>query len=138
MKKIKIILIAFVLLITLSACYEESNLKEISYSKINKMLENEEDFFFIVIKDGCSYCESFVPKVKEIVKEYDIVGYILNISDMSTEESKEFEEIYKIGGTPTTIFITKGKETSIMQRIDGNVSKEKILSKLKANNYISE
>lgn len=138
MKKFKIFVLAILLLTVVVGCGKSSNLKSISYSKLNKMLENEETFFFVVTKDGCSHCEAFVPVVEEVLKEYDLVGYNLNISEMNDSDYEEFYNTYNVTGTPTTIFISKGKETSLLQRIDGEVSKEKLISKLKANNYIEK
>ena len=52
------------------------------------------------------------------------------------QEMEEFDSMYTVTGTPTTIFIKNGVETSIMSRINGEVSKDKIISKLKQNEYI--
>ena len=138
MKKIKNILLLLLVTIILSGCGSSNNLKDISYSKFKTMLDNKESFFFVVVKDGCSYCDAYKPKVEEVLNEYNIVGYKLNISNMSESEYEEFDANYNVDGTPTTIFITNGQETSLLQRIDGNVSKEKLISKLEANSYIKK
>ena len=57
---------------------------------------------------------------------------------MTEEEDKEFSKEFKVTGTPNTIFITEGQELSILQRIVGNASKQKIISKLKNNGYIEK
>lgn len=136
MKFLKKGLLIVLILLFCSACGSSSNLKSLSYSEFKDKIENKETFFFVVIRDGCTYCESFEPKMEEVVNEYDIIGYTLNVSDMSDSEYQEFIKEYNIDGTPQTIFITEGHEVSLLQRIDGNVSKEKIISKLKSNNYI--
>ena len=140
MKKLKNILLLVIILVIFAGCSSSSSnsLKDISYSKFKNMLDNKESFFFIVVKDGCSYCEAFVPKVEEVLNEYDIGGYKLNLTEMSYDEYTEFMNNYNVDGTPTTIFITEGKEVSLLQRMEGNVSKEKFISKLEANNYIKK
>ena len=135
MKKVKYYVLLFISIVLLTSC-GSSNLKSISYSELNKKLDNKETFFFIVTRDGCSHCEDFIPKVEEVLDEYDIVGYNLNYSDLSEEDDEEFYNKYGISATPTTVFIKDGKEVSILQRIEGDVSKEKLITKLKNNNYI--
>lgn len=135
MKNIKKILLLIVLVILCSGC-GSSKLKSLSYSELNKKFKNNDTFFFVVIKDGCQYCEKYVPKVEEILDEYDIEGYTLNYSDLSDEDEEKFYEEYGVDSTPTTIFIKDGKEISVLQRIEGNVSKELLVNKLKNNGYI--
>ena len=135
MKKVKYFLLLFLSIFLFTAC-GSSNFKSISYKELNKKLDNKETFFFVVTRDGCSHCEDYIPKVKEVLKEYNIVGYNLNYSDLSESEDEEFYNKYGISSTPTTVFIKDGKEISILQRIEGNVSKEKLITKLKNNEYI--
>ena len=135
MKKIRNVLLLVLLIFLCSSC-GKSNFKELSYSELNKKMENNETFFFVVIKDGCQHCEAFIPKVEEVLKEYDIVGYKLNYSNLSEKDDEEFFEKFGISATPTTVFIKDGKEISILQRIEGNVSKEKLIDKLKKNDFI--
>lgn len=135
MKKLKSILLLCLLIILCSSC-GSSKLKSMSYKELNKKLEAKETFFFVVVRDGCQHCENYIPKVEEVLKEYDIEGYKLNYSDLSSEEDEKFFEEYGISSTPTTVFIKDGKEVSILQRIEGNVSKDKLIDKLKKNEYI--
>ncbi len=137
MKKIKFIVLSLLLLLTFTGC-GKSNVKDLSYSKLKDMISDEETFFFVVVRDGCSFCEKFVPILEEVTDEYEITGYKLNIAKMSEDEYNEFDSIYNVDGTPTTIFIEKGKETSLLQRIDGYVGKEKLISKLENTGYIKK
>jgi predicted bacteriocin transport accessory protein len=113
-----------------------SKLKDISYSELNKKLKNNETFFFVVTRDGCQHCEKYIPKVEEVLEEYDIVGYNLNYSDLSEEEDEEFYNTYGIGSTPTTVFIKDGEEETTATRIEGDVSVERLTDKLKKNGFI--
>ncbi len=136
MKKLKYLVLILFIAIAFTGCGNEEKLKDLSYSEFQSMRKNKETFFVVIIRDGCSHCESFIPKVEEVVDEYDITGYTLNLANIDEEESSEFFKQFNVDGTPTTIFITDGDEVSVMQRIDGNVSKEVLVNKLKANNYI--
>lgn len=135
MKKIKKIALLVLVIFLCSAC-GSSKAKSISYKELNKKLENKDTFFFVVIRDGCQHCENFIPKLEEVLSEYDIEGYTLNYSDLSKDEDEEFYSKYGVDSTPTTIFIKDGDEVSILQRLEGNVSKEKLINKLKSNGYI--
>lgn len=135
MKKIKSILIICLLVILCTSC-KSSNLKNLSFSELNKKLDNKETFFFVIIQDGCQHCEKFVPVVEDVLNEYDLVGYKINITSLSEDDDDALFEMYGVNSTPTTIFIKDGKELSILQRIEGSVSSEKLINKLKANNYI--
>ena len=80
--KLKLLFLSILAIFIFTGC-GKSNIENISYSKLNKMLENEETFFFVVTRDGCSHCEEFIPKLEAILEEYDITGYNLNISNMT-------------------------------------------------------
>lgn len=136
MKNIKRIVILVILVLFCSSCGQDNKLKSLSYSELKNKFNNNETFFFVVIKDGCQHCEGYVPKVKEVLNEYDIVGYTLNYSDLSEKDDEEFYNEFQVDSTPTTIFVKDGKEISILQRIVGNVSKDKLVDKLKSNDYI--
>ena len=137
MKKVKYLLLILLFGFSFTGC-GKNNLKTISFSELSKKLENSESFFFEVVQDGCSHCANFTPKLKEVLNEYDVIGYQLNLTDLTAENYEKFNSMFDVDGTPTTIFIVNGQEVSLLQRIDGNVSKEKIISKLKTNKYIYE
>ena len=134
MKK-KIILIAVLFLFVLTGC-TKSNVEEISYSKFKDKIKNNESFILEVMQDGCKFCESYAPKFDKILKEYNITAYKLNLTKLNEKDDKEFKTAYFITGTPTTMFIVDGKDTTGMLRIDGDQSEAKIIEKLKANGYI--
>ena len=137
MKRFKKIILLFLLVIFCSSC-GSGKLKSISYNKLIDKLKDKDTFFFVVIRDGCEHCEKFVPKIEDVLSEYNLSGYKLNYSDLDEEEDKKFYSKFGVDGTPTTIFIKEGREVSMLQRIEGNVSKEKIIDKLIINGYINE
>ena len=65
MKKFKKFLLLILLIVFCSSC-GKSNFKTISYSELNKKLNNNDTFFFVVVRDGCQHCEKFVPKVENV------------------------------------------------------------------------
>ena len=140
MKKLFVCILAITCLFMVTGCTNksESYLKDLSYEELNKKLSDKETFFFVVTQDGCSHCENFLPVLENLLNDKKVIGYNLNTSKLSEEQNKEFDEKYNVTGTPTTIFIKDGKEVSILQRLVGNVSKDKLISKLETNNYIKK
>ena len=136
MRKILYVLTLLTLPILLFGCSKLSYLKQIKYSDLDKMLNNNETFILEIVQDGCSNCEEFTPKFKKIINKYKIDVKQINLTKLTKEDNTKLQNLYNITGTPTVIFITKGKEESISRRIVGNVSNEKIISKLKVAGYI--
>lgn len=134
MKYVKYLLLSFTILI-ITGCGQD-NLKSLSYKELITKLDNKDTFFFEVVQDGCSHCKNFTPILKEVLNEYDVVGYQLNVSNLSDEDIDEFDKLFNVTATPTTIFIKDGVEVSLMQRINGSTTKDYLISKLKANGYI--
>ena len=55
---------------------------------------------------------------------------------LNEEESAELKKHFSFSGTPTTVFVIDGDEKTAATRINGDVSEEKIISKLKSNGFI--
>lgn len=132
MKKLKIGLL-LICILCLTAC-SKSYLKEISYDEYKKLIENKETFILEVMREDCSACQSFKPKLESVAKEYKIEVKTISTDNLSDEELDEFA----ISGTPTVIFYIDGEEQTTASRINGSVSKDKIISKFKASGFIEE
>ncbi len=127
------VLLSFVMLITGCGI---NPIKSISYSDLEKKLNNKDTFILEVVQDGCHNCESFTPKFKKILNKNKIDAYSVNLTSLSKEDTNKIDNLYKVSGTPTVIFITKGEEKSISQRIVGDRSDDFIIEKLKIAGYI--
>ena len=144
-KTVKILGLFLVLVLLVVGCekQEETNiteveyLKELTFEELEVKLQNKEDIILEIVQTGCSNCTAFSPKFESVLNEYEIQAYSLNISYLS-DAGADWLESYNVDGTPTVIFFEKGEETSTMKRLVGNQSKEKIVSKLKANGYIQK
>jgi len=130
--------ICLLLIIFLTGCSTYS-VKEITYKEYNKMINEQKDFIIYIGSDSCPNCVSFYPKLESVVKEYKVSNvYYINLNSLSDEEKSKFNKSINVSGTPTVAFIENGDEASSFNRINGDVSKEKIISRLKANEYIKE
>lgn len=131
MKKFKIIL-GVMILFLLTGCGESKYLKEISYKEYEELIKNKESFVVEIMRDGCSACESFKPTLKEFTEEYKIEVKYINTDNLTDEEIDTFG----ISGTPTLIFYKDGVEQTVSSRLIGAVSKDKIVAKFKANEFM--
>lgn len=132
MKKFKFIFIIIGLLL-LTGC-SKSNIERISYSEYEKLIADKETFILEVMQDDCSACKRFKPNLEEVLKEYKIKVKAISTDDLTDEQQDNFG----ITGTPTVIFYINGEEETTASRIIGSVSKDKIISKFKANGFIKE
>lgn len=134
-KYLKIIFMMFSLFI-ISGC---SNAKviDIGYNKFDSLIKEKQNFILYIGSTSCDNCTLFEPKFESVVKKYNISNvYHISIDKLSDDERNEFYKIINITGTPTVAFIKDGEEKSSYNRIVGNVSKDKIINRLKSNDYI--
>ncbi len=135
MKKLTIITVLIITLL-LTGCNNGGPISNVSYKNFAKKVENKDTFILEVVQTGCSNCAEFTPKFEEVLEEKGLEAYSINISDMSDEDYEKFNEDYAVDGTPTVIFFTKGKESSVLKRINGNRDKDYIIQKLESNGFI--
>lgn len=113
---------------------KEGYLLELNLNKLKEKIENKETFVLCISKTTCSHCNDFKPKLKSIASEYNIDIYYI---DVDKYDEEEFSNLISFdGSTPTTIFIKNGDEETTSNRINGDVSKSKIIDKLKSNDFI--
>ena len=65
------------------------------------------------------------------------IGNYIDFDKYSENEQQLFRNYISFdGSTPVTLFIKNGGEETTVNRINGNVSKDKIISKFKSNGFI--
>ena len=115
----------------------KNGLVEIDYKEFKNLIDNKESFILYVGSTDCHNCSEFTPKFEEVLDEYNIdKAKIIEIDKLSDDDRNEFNKIINVSGTPTVVFIEDGEEKSMTNRINGNVDKEKIISRFKSNEYI--
>ena len=133
MKKILILICTIFLL---SGCNSNKTYHEISYKRLNEMIDNKESFVSMIGSETCSACKSYKVTLNEVISDYNIDVKYIDLSKLSDEEESILISNFSITGTPTTVFMTKGKEEDNYNRIVGNAKYSKIVYKLKENGYI--
>ena len=143
MKKKKYLLIASILIVILGIIIGyflfsmNDNLVRLSYDEIMEKIDNKESFTLCISRTTCSHCNVYKPKLRKVANKYDIKIYYTDVDKYSKNDLKDFNsKISFDGGTPTTLFIKDGKEKTTATRIEGDVSIEKIVDKLKKNGFI--
>lgn len=143
MKKKKYLLIAFILIVILGIIIGyflfsmNDNLVRLSYDEIMEKIDNKESFILCISRTTCSHCNVYKPKLRKVANKYDIKIYYTDVDKYSKNDLKDFNsKISFDGGTPTTLFIKNGEEKTTATRIEGDVSIEKIVDKLKKNGFI--
>lgn len=115
-------------------------LKEIKYDELIKKLDNKDDIVLLISQTNCSHCASYKPKLKKVANEYEVVVYYIDIDLLEEDEYDELNSrlSFATSGTPLTIFLKNGEESTVANRIKGDSSRDKIIKKLKSNGFISE
>lgn len=140
-KKNVIILVIVCLIVLVGAVVADiilgkSYLNEIKYDKVMEKVEAKDSFVLLLSQTTCSHCMDFKPKLARVAKNYKVNIYYLETNLLSEDESKKLKEHFNYSGTPTTVFVINGEEKTAANRINGDVSEEKIISKLKSNGFI--
>jgi len=147
MKKTDFILIGVVLLIVILAIFStkgtvveekiefplklagEVGLNQITYDEYKKMVDNGDAFIVIIEREGCTYCQQYMPIVEEVVKEKKISINYIDTDKLTEEEFNELSNTNKYlkknkWGTPTTLFMLGDR---IVDSIGGYVDKDSVL-----------
>lgn len=141
-KRLKTILFIFIILLLVGIgaigydMYKNRYYKELNYTEFFNKWHDKKSFILVIKQNGCSHCDSYMPKMQEISNEYKINIFYINSSKFTADESSAFSNLINYSGTPTTAFIVNGEEPTTSNRINGNLSKDNIINKLKSLDYI--
>lgn len=146
MKKnsIIILIIAAIIIGTFFFLINKSNngtgqLIELNYKEIKEKVKNKDDFILVITQSTCSHCATYKPKLTKIAKDYNLNIYFITIDLEKETDKKEFLKEFNFqGATPTTIFIKKGTEESVLNRLVGDINEKKIIEKFKKMGFIEE
>ena len=147
LKKKNILLICFVVLLLLLFIFivydtlkrKDTNKDYITYinvSKLEEKIKNKDDFILVFTQEGCSHCTTYHDVINQVIKEYDITIYDINLTKLKESEIETLNNLVHISGTPTTIFYIDGEEQTTLNRINGSASKDDLVKKLKKLEYI--
>lgn len=130
-----LILLISILLISKITTKQEGKLIETNYKEIQKKADNKDSFILLVSQSTCSHCAEYKPILQNIAKNYNLNIYYIDY-DTDKNGEKFLKEYNLNGSTPMTIFIDKGTEKSLLNRLSGSVSEEKTISTFKKMGFI--
>ena len=148
MKKSDFILIGVVLLIVVLSCFSskgtlaleevdypltlvgEVGLQQITYDQYESFVDNGDAFIVVIERAGCSYCEMYMPILKEVANEKKIPLYYIDTATLTQEDMNELSTTNDYlrknnWGTPTTLFMLGDR---VLDSIGGYVEKDTVLS----------
>ena len=133
------VLIIVVLLVNYANTPKPGSFIQLDYKALTKKVENKDSFILVTSKSTCSHCASYKPKIEAIVKEYGIDVYYIDYDNEDESTQKEFLDKFNLdGSTPITLFFKKGSEASVLNRIEGDLSSEKVISTFKKMGFITD
>ena len=115
-------------------------INEITYAEYEEKIDSGEPFLVMIVNDGCSYCEMFIPVMTEVANEYSIPVYSLNLAILSSDEYNLLSNSNSYlkrnqWGTPTTLLL-QGK--TVIASLGGYTEKENLVSFMKENIVLEE
>jgi predicted bacteriocin transport accessory protein len=111
-------------------------LNKTNYNEFKQLIKDKETFILYIGSKDCSHCKAFKPKLIDVLEQYKINVKYVDLSTYSEKDRDNLFSIINISGTPTVSFVINGEESSTMNRISGDVTKDQIIEKMKINNYI--
>ena len=128
---------SFLILNYLNMKNNQGGLFKINYTTIKEKINNNDEFALIISRSDCSHCIRYKPKVEQIAKKNKIKVYYIDYDDEKKKDIDTFFEEFNLdGSTPITIFIKDGQETSVLNRLEGDVDKDQIIERFKKMNLI--
>lgn len=120
---------------------ESKQLTTITYEEFNTLLQGSEKEVVVIARPGCSWCQQYKPIMRRVATEYNLdVKFIEDIDALTDEEYASYLALDTVSqqkggvGTPITLVIQNG---AIVDRIDGYVEEDSIVSFLQAQGIIS-
>ena len=115
---------------------ESNNLVEMNTKTFKEKINNKDSFILLITKEGCSHCAEYLPVFINVLEKYNLTAYKLDLADMSDSDKEYLADLANISGTPTTVFIENGEETTVLNRIVGSASRKTVIDRLKTMKYI--
>lgn len=132
-----ILLIVIILSIFIFNFSFKKGLHELNVQDVKEKIDNKESFILCISATYCSHCKEYKPKLEEVSKKYNLDIYYIDFDKYSKDEQDLFRDYISFdGSTPVTLFIKNGEEETTVNRINGNVSTDKIINKFKSNGFI--
>ena len=86
-------------------------INEIDYKTFKKIFQTDKKSILLLVKEGCSFCDKYLPVLENVLNELNIKIYKIDITKISKDNRKDIFNYIDFDGTPTTYIINSGKVT---------------------------
>lgn len=107
----------------------------LTYEEYKEKIDNKDSFLILLWQTGCAHCESFEPTLNNIISNFNLEIYGLNLAELNEEQYAIVKNKTFIQGTPTMVYFEEGKNNTKMV---GNRSEEEVLKFLVGIGYLKE
>lgn len=108
---------------------------DITYAEYEEKIDSEKPFMVVIVNDGCDYCEMYIPVIEEVVSEYKLPIYKLNLANLTNDEYNKLSNSNSYlkrekWGTPTTLLM---QGSQVIDSIGGYTEKDSVVDFLEEN-----
>lgn len=96
-------------------------LTSLNFKEFTNLFKTRKRSILVVTKTGCSYCEDFIPKLKNVLSKLGISAYEINKSNLKKTEN--LGDYVVVMGTPITLIIENG---NIVHSFSGSTDEQTI------------
>lgn len=134
---LSIIIVLIIAIMYFFGFFEKKNYcTEISLNQLEEKMNNKETFIIFFGSTTCSHCKDFQPTLNQVIKDYDVTIYYLNVHNLSKEENNELLNLINYGSSTPQLYFVKDGEYSQYNKLSGARSYKEVVEKLKKNGYI--
>ena len=65
-------------------------LVELNYKELKTKLDKKESFILVITRTDCSHCAVYKPKLKEVLKDNNIIAYEIATDKLSAKDKAKF------------------------------------------------
>jgi len=113
----KKILISLLMIMLLTGCGKKY-IKTISYDELQNKIQSKDTFVLYVGSSSCSHCKAYEPVLEKVLNKYKIEVFYIDVGVLSLSKYNAVMTKVDGDGTPTTVYIEKGK-TKTSPKIEG-------------------
>lgn len=107
---------------------------DITYAEYEEKIDSEKPFMVVIVNDGCGYCEMYIPVIEEVVSEYKLPIYKLNLANLTNDEYNKLSNsnsyLKRKMGTPTTLLM---QGSQVIDSIGGYTEKDSVVDFIEEN-----
>ena len=102
---------------------------DITYAEYEEKIDSEKPFMVVIVNNGCGYCEMYIPVIEEVVSEYKLPIYKLNLANLTNDEYNKLSNSNSYlkrekWGTPTTLLM---QGSQVIDSIGGYTEKDSVV-----------